>query len=91
MRCMKALVILAALAAFPVAAQETVGPSPTLPSPNATPSAVNFSTVVGWLEGRTPTVAEGFEVARYAGGLDYPAGSMFCPTATCWSPKPEPG
>ena len=72
MRCMKALVILAALAAFPVAAQETVGPSPTLPPPNATPSAVNFSTVVGWPEGRTPTVAEGFEVARYAGGLDYP-------------------
>jgi hypothetical protein len=43
MRCMKALVILAALAAFPMAAQETVGPSPTLPSPNATPSAVNFA------------------------------------------------
>jgi glucose/arabinose dehydrogenase len=69
---MKALVILAALAAFPVAAQETLGPSPALPPPNATPSAVNFSTVVGWPEGRTPTVPEGFEVAKYAGGLDYP-------------------
>jgi glucose/arabinose dehydrogenase len=71
MRYMEALVILAALAS-PVAAQGTLGPSPTLSPPNATPSAVNFSTVVGWPEGKTPTVPEGFEVAKYAGGLDYP-------------------
>jgi glucose/arabinose dehydrogenase len=45
---------------------------PPLPKPYETPSALNFSTVVGWPEGRTPTAPAGFEVTRYAAGLDYP-------------------
>ncbi len=65
------LPILAALI-LPAAAQEPVGPSPRLEQPYATPSAMNFPTVVGWPEGGAPTVPEGFEVTKYAGGLDYP-------------------
>jgi glucose/arabinose dehydrogenase len=45
---------------------------PPLPKPYETPSALNFSTVVGWPEGKTPTAPDGFEVTRYADGLDYP-------------------
>jgi glucose/arabinose dehydrogenase len=45
---------------------------PPLPKPYETPSALNFSTVVGWSEGKTPTAPAGFEVTRYADGLDYP-------------------
>jgi glucose/arabinose dehydrogenase len=45
---------------------------PPLPKPYETPSALNFSTVVGWPEGRTPTAPAGFEVTRHAAGLDYP-------------------
>jgi glucose/arabinose dehydrogenase len=45
---------------------------PKLPAPYATPSAINFATVVGWPDGLTPKAPEGFTVARWAGGLDYP-------------------
>lgn len=43
-----------------------------LPEPYASPSAVNFPTVVGWPEGRTPQAPAGFEVTLWACGLDYP-------------------
>ena len=72
MRRTGALAVLAVLAACPAAAQGPLGPSPALPPPHATPSAVNFATVVGWPEGKAPTAPAGLEVARYAGGLDYP-------------------
>jgi glucose/arabinose dehydrogenase len=45
---------------------------PPLPEPYQTPSALNFSTVVGWPDGAKPTAPEGFEVTLYADGLDYP-------------------
>ena len=45
---------------------------PPLPEPYQTPSALNFSTVVGWPEGRKPAAPDGFEVTLYADGLDYP-------------------
>jgi glucose/arabinose dehydrogenase len=45
---------------------------PELPAPYATPSAMNFATVVGWPDRITPTAAPGFTVSRWAGGLDYP-------------------
>ena len=45
---------------------------PPLPEPYATESALNFSTVVGWPEGRTPEAPDGFEVTRYAAELNYP-------------------
>ena len=45
---------------------------PPLPKPYETPSALNFSTVVGWPEGKKPSAPDGFEVTAYATGLDYP-------------------
>jgi glucose/arabinose dehydrogenase len=45
---------------------------PPLPKPYETPSALNFSTVVGWPEGKKPSAPDGFEVTPYATGLDYP-------------------
>ncbi len=45
---------------------------PLLPAPYATPSAVNFATVVGWPADRTPVPSDGFAVNRWADGLDYP-------------------
>jgi glucose/arabinose dehydrogenase len=70
-RAALSILVVAALISS-AAAQESVGPSPRLEQPYATPSAVNFSTVIGWPEGRAPTVPEGLEIAKYAGGLDYP-------------------
>ena len=49
-----------------------VGPASTLPEPHHSPSAVNFSRVIGWPEGRTPVAPEGFEVNAFATGLDSP-------------------
>jgi glucose/arabinose dehydrogenase len=45
---------------------------PELPPPFATPSAVNFSKLIGWPEGKTPDAPPGFTVSLYADGLDYP-------------------
>jgi glucose/arabinose dehydrogenase len=45
---------------------------PVLPAPYATPSALNFATVVGWPEGVMPQAPAGFTVNRWADGLDYP-------------------
>jgi glucose/arabinose dehydrogenase len=50
----------------------TTGHRSELPAPYATPSAVKFSTVIGWPEGRTPTAAPGFRVSRFATGLSNP-------------------
>ena len=60
---------------------ETASPSETagtsgnrveLPPPYATPSAVKFSTVIGWPDDRTPAAASGFRVSRFATGLANP-------------------
>ena len=50
----------------------TSGPAPVLAAPYATPSTLNFASVVGWPDGLTPTAPAGFTVNRWAGGLDYP-------------------
>lgn len=49
-----------------------VGQEVKLPSPNATESAFNFSNVIGWKNGRTPTAPAGFEVTKYADKLVNP-------------------
>jgi len=69
----KALVVGMALAGAgaPLAAAEPAT-APELPQPFATPSAVNFSKLIGWPEGKTPEAPPGFTVSLYAGGLDYP-------------------
>lgn len=48
------------------------GPSPNLPAPSASELVVNFSTVIGWPEGKTPIAPKGFVVRGYADGLISP-------------------
>ncbi len=43
-----------------------------LPPPNATESVKNFSKVVGWPNGMTPTVPIGFTVSKFAEGFNHP-------------------
>ena len=61
-----------AVAGAPLAAAESAAAPPELPPPFATPSAVNFSKLIGWPEGKTPEAPSGFTVSLYADGLDYP-------------------
>jgi len=44
----------------------------SLAQPKATPSVKNFSKVTGWPEGSAPVAPAGFEVTKYADGLDHP-------------------
>ncbi|CAL1517134.1 sorbosone dehydrogenase family protein [Chitinophaga sp. MM2321] len=44
----------------------------TLPPPYATGSAKNYSSVVGWKEGKVPLAPAGFTVTKFADGLDHP-------------------
>lgn len=43
-----------------------------LPEPYATSSINNFSKVIGWPEGRTPTAPAGFTVSKFADGFHNP-------------------
>jgi glucose/arabinose dehydrogenase len=54
------------------AAKAETGPSPDLPAPSASKLVVNFSTVVGWPEGKAPIAPKGFVVHKYADGLISP-------------------
>jgi glucose/arabinose dehydrogenase len=49
-----------------------VGPAPKLPEPDESSSAINFSRVIGWPEGRSPAAPAGFEVNAFGTGLDNP-------------------
>ena len=44
----------------------------SLPPPYATKSAINFSKVIGWKNGKTPIGPAGFKVSRYADGFKNP-------------------
>jgi len=44
----------------------------TLPPPNATKSSMNFSTVLGWKDGKMPQAPTGFVVTKFADGLQNP-------------------
>ncbi len=44
----------------------------TLPPPNATKSASNFSKVIGWKDGNMPVAPKGFSVSQYATGFQNP-------------------
>ena len=51
----------------------TYGTSPKLPPPKSgEPPSVNFATVAGWQAGEKPQAPAGFEVSRYAAGLENP-------------------
>ncbi|MBD1397555.1 sorbosone dehydrogenase family protein [Pontibacter sp. JH31] len=44
----------------------------TLPAPYATESVYNFSNVIGWKDDQKPQAPAGFEVTKFADGLDNP-------------------
>jgi glucose/arabinose dehydrogenase len=44
----------------------------TDPLPPISKSSTNYSNVIGWKDGRTPTAPEGFKVTKYADGFDNP-------------------
>ena len=56
-----------------------IGPDPRLPAPDTDHEVQNYSDVVGWPEGRTPTAPEGFRVQRVAGDLDSPRWLLVLP------------
>ncbi|TVV72135.1 sorbosone dehydrogenase family protein [Sphingomonas solaris] len=49
------------------------------PAPYATPAVVNHPKTIGWPEGRTPVAPRGYEVVKFAGGLDYPRQALLLP------------
>lgn len=50
----------------------TINQQVNLPSPFATKSAMNFSNVVGWSNGKTPSAPAGFAVSKFADSLNNP-------------------
>lgn len=51
----------------------------TQADPYATPSVVNHPKTIGWPEGRKPVAPWGYEVLKFAGGLDYPRQALVLP------------
>ncbi|WP_315760858.1 sorbosone dehydrogenase family protein [Sphingomonas sp. Y38-1Y] len=49
------------------------------PAPYETESVVNHPRTIGWPEGRTPTAPRGYQVVKFAGGLDYPRQALLLP------------
>jgi len=56
-----------------VTAEQSFGPSPTLPEPQQSwLPTVNIATATGWAEGQKPKAANGMAVNAFATGLDHP-------------------
>ncbi len=56
-----------------VSAEQTFGPSPTLPAPqDSWIPTINIATATGWPAGGKPTAANGMAVNAFAIGLDHP-------------------
>jgi glucose/arabinose dehydrogenase len=51
---------------------QAVSAQESLPRPYATRSAMNFSNVIGWKDGKTPIAPEGFKVTKYADAFQNP-------------------
>lgn len=51
----------------------------TQPEPYATESVVNHPRTIGWPDGRKPTAPRGYEVVKFAGGLEYPRQALLLP------------
>ncbi|HJV40910.1 sorbosone dehydrogenase family protein [Caulobacter sp.] len=73
------------------------GPNPTLPEPrHSLIPTVKVSDVVGWPAGVTPSAPAGFQVQRFAAGLDHPRWLLVLPNGdvlvaeTNAPPKKEP-
>lgn len=88
---MKTLLAAASLFAFATASYAQTGAQPmpskdpgvvgleSQPAPYATPSVTNHPRVIGWPDGRTPTAPRGYEVVKFAGGLEYPRQLLLLP------------
>jgi glucose/arabinose dehydrogenase len=79
-----------------VSAEQTFGPSPTLPAPqNSWLPMVNIATATGWPAGGKPVAAQGMAVHAFATGLDHPRTLLVLPngdvlvTETNAPPKPD--
>jgi hypothetical protein len=80
------------------AAEQTFGPSPTLPAPqNSWIPTVNVATAKGWPDGAKPTAASGMAVNAFATGLDHPRTVYVLPNGDVLvaesnaPPKPDDG
>jgi len=81
-----------------VAAEQTFGPSPTLPAPQKSwIPTVNVAKAIGWPGGAKPVAAKGMAVNAFASGLDHPRTVYVLPngdvlvTETNAPPKPDDG
>ncbi|MBD8679744.1 PQQ-dependent sugar dehydrogenase [Sphingomonas sp. CFBP 13720] len=78
-------VTLALIGASAIAAAAGAQPQKSIPGlgmqaePYASESAIRHPVTIGWPEGRTPTAPRGWEVVRFAGGLDYPRQALLLP------------
>ncbi|OWK29020.1 PQQ-dependent sugar dehydrogenase [Sphingomonas mucosissima] len=79
-RLFTSLFLAAAVQAGSAQAQspKIVGLSPQ-PEPYATESVINHPRTIGWPEGRTPVAPRGYEVVKFAGGLEYPRQALLLP------------
>jgi glucose/arabinose dehydrogenase len=77
--------ILAAVSALGLAAGGMAQTPPpvlglkTQAEPYATASVVNHPKTIGWPDGRKPVAPRGYEVIKFAGGLDYPRQALLLP------------
>jgi len=74
--------ILASTTLAPVASAQITMPVTGLPgrdAPYVTESVVKHPRTIGWPSGRTPVAPRGYEVVRFAGGLDYPRQALLMP------------
>lgn len=62
----------------------TMSITSTLPPPFSTESVTNFSKVIGWKEGQTPKVSDGFMVTEFTEGWSTRDGFML-PTTVIFS------
>jgi glucose/arabinose dehydrogenase len=81
-----------------VAAEQTFGPSPTLPAPQKSwMPTVNVAKAIGWPGGAKPMAAKGMAVNAFATGLDHPRTVYVLPNGdvlvaeTNAPPKPDDG
>ena len=81
-----------------VSAEQTFGPSPTLPAPQKSwIPTVNVAKAIGWPGGTKPVAAKGMAVNAFASGLDHPRTVYVLPngdvlvTETNAPPKPDDG
>ena len=76
---------LAARADEPFDIQSQIGPNPVLPAiQQYLFPPMHLSSVVGWKNGETPTVAAGLKIEALATAFSIRARSIRCRMATCW-------